>query len=100
MRDATQILVRPLLTEKSTDLQRLNKFSFEVVMDANKIEIRKAVEELGKCEVEKVNTLVVPGKSRRTRRGMGRTRDWKKAIVTVKQGQTLGGILGTAFEGV
>jgi large subunit ribosomal protein L23 len=100
MRDATQILVRPLLTEKSTDLQRLNKFSFEVAMDANKIEIRKAVEELGKCEVEKVNTLVVTGKSRRTRRGMGRTRDWKKAIVTVKDGQTLGGILGTAFEGV
>jgi large subunit ribosomal protein L23 len=100
MRDATEILVRPLLTEKSTDLQRLNKFSFEVAMDANKIEIRKAVEELGKCEVEKVNTLIVPGKQRRTRRGMGRTRDWKKAIVTVKQGQTLGGILGTAFEGV
>jgi large subunit ribosomal protein L23 len=100
MRDATQVLIRPLLTEKTTDLQRLNKFTFEVALDANKVEIRQAVEQLGKCEVEKVNTLVVSGKRRRTRRGEGRTPDWKKAIVTVKAGQTLGGILGTAFEGV
>jgi large subunit ribosomal protein L23 len=100
MKDATQIIIRPLLTEKSTDLQRLNKFTFEVAMDANKIEIRHAVEQLGRCEVKKVNTLIVPGKKRRTRRGIGHTPDWKKAIVTVKEGQTLGGILGTAFEGV
>jgi large subunit ribosomal protein L23 len=100
MRDATQVLIRPLLTEKSIDLQRQNKFSFEVALDANKIEIRRAVELLGNCQVEKVNTLVVPGKKRRTRRGTGRTPDWKKAIVTVKEGQSLGGLLGTAFEGV
>ena len=100
MRDATQILVRPLLTEKSTDLQRLNKYTFEVAKDANKIEIRRAVEELGKCEVASVNTLNVKGKVRRTRRGTGKTPDWKKAIVTIKEGQTIGGILGTAFEGV
>lgn len=100
MRDATQILIRPLLTEKSIDLQRQNKYSFEVAIDANKIEIRHAVETLGSCEVEKVNTLIVPGKKRRTRRGMGRSPDWKKAIVTIKEGQSLGGLLGTAFEGV
>lgn len=100
MRDPTQILIRPLLTEKSTDLRRLNQYTFQVALDANKIEIRRAVETLGDCEVEKVNTLIVSGKRRRTRRGVGRTPDWKKAIVTVKKGQTLGGILGTAFEGV
>lgn len=100
MKDVTQIIIRPRLTEKSTDLQRLNKYTFEVAMDANKIEIRRAVETLGQCDVTSVNTLVVAGKRRRTRRGTGRTPDWKKAIVTVKDGQTLGGILGTAFEGV
>jgi large subunit ribosomal protein L23 len=100
MRDETQIIIRPLLTEKSTFLQRLNKFTFEVAKDATKIEIEKAVESLGRCQVEKVNTLVVKGKVRRTRRGTGRTPDWKKAVVTLKEGETLGGLLGQAFEGV
>jgi large subunit ribosomal protein L23 len=100
MRDATQVIIRPLLTEKSTRAQQQNKYMFEVAPDANKIEIRRAVEELGKCEVSQVNTLNVRGKERRTRRGTGRTADWKKAIVTIKEGQALGGILGTAFEGV
>jgi large subunit ribosomal protein L23 len=100
MRDATQVIIRPLLTEKSTRAQQQNKYMFEVAPDANKIEIRRAVEELGKCEVTQVNTLNVRGKERRTRRGTGRTADWKKAIVTIKPGQELGGILGTAFEGV
>lgn len=100
MRDETQIIIRPLLTEKSTFLQRLNKFTFEVAKDATKIEIEKAIESLGRCQVEKVNTLVVKGKVRRTRRGTGRTPDWKKAIVTLKEGETLGGFLGETFEGV
>jgi large subunit ribosomal protein L23 len=100
MRDETQIIIRPLLTEKSTFLQRLNKFTFEVAKDATKIEIEKAIESLGRCQVEKVNTLVVKGKVRRTRRGTGRTPDWKKAVVTLKEGETLGGLLGQAFEGV
>jgi len=100
MKDETQIIIRPLLTEKSTFLQRLNKFTFEVAKDATKIEIEKAIESLGRCQVEKVNTLVVKGKVRRTRRGTGRTPDWKKAVVTLKEGETLGGLLGQAFEGV
>jgi large subunit ribosomal protein L23 len=98
MRDATEIIIRPLLTEKSTLLQRLNKFTFEVSKDATKIEIQKAIELLGHCEVEKVNTLVIKGKVRRTRRGTGRTPDWKKAIITLREGQALGGLLGQAFE--
>jgi large subunit ribosomal protein L23 len=98
MKDETQIILRPLLTEKSTFLQRLNKYTFEVAINANKIEIQKAIESLGRCQVEKVNTLVVKGKIRRTRRGTGRTSDRKKAVVTLKEGQTLGGLLGQAFE--
>lgn len=100
MKDPTQIIIRPLLTEKSTITQRLNKFTFEVAMDATKVDIRRAVEDLGRCEVEKVNTLHVKGKFRRTRRGSGRTADWKKAVVSLRDGQVLGGVLGQAFEGV
>jgi len=99
MKDPTQIIIRPLLTEKSTLLQRQNKFTFEVAKDATKIEIQKAIESLGRCHVEKVNTLVVKGKIRRTRRGMtGRTADWKKAIITLRAEEVLGGVLGEAFE--
>jgi large subunit ribosomal protein L23 len=100
MREATQIIIRPLLTEKSTRARVQNKYTFEVAPDANKVEIRRAVEELGKCQVDKVNTIHVRGKSRRTRRGTGSTADWKKAIVTVKEGQELGGLLAEAFQGV
>ncbi len=100
MKDATQVVIRPLLTEKSVELQRLNKFTFQVAIDATKVEIEKAIQILGRCEVEKVNTIVVKGKIRRTRRGVGRTPDWKKAIVTLKEGQVLGGLLGQVFETV
>lgn len=98
MKDPTQVILRPLMTERSVDLQRLNRYTFEVAPDATKVDIRRAVETLGRCEVAKVNTLIVKGKVRRTRRGVGRTPDWKKAIVTLKEGQTLGGLLGEAFE--
>src|SRR5438552_16002977 len=93
MRDATEIIIRPLLTEKSVGLQRLNKFTFEVALNATKIEIQHAIEILGDCYdkrahlsgVAKVNTILVKGKTRRTRRGRpGRSSDWKKAVVTLK----------------
>jgi large subunit ribosomal protein L23 len=99
MKDPSQIIVRPLLTEKSTITQRLNKYTFEVDQEATKIDIRHAVETLGRCQVEKVNTLNVKGKMRRTRRGSGRTANWKKAVVTLREGEVLGGVLGQAFEG-
>ena len=98
MKDPTQVIIQPLLTEKSTDLQRLNKYTFEVARDATKIDIRGAIESLGKCEVHSVNTVKIYGKTRRTRRGTGRTPDRKKAIVTLKAGQAMGGVLGQAFE--
>ncbi|MBI3909352.1 MAG: 50S ribosomal protein L23 [Armatimonadetes bacterium] len=110
MKDATEIIIRPVLTEKSVALQTLpaasprtgervvRKYSFEVLRGATKVDIRRAVEQLGRCEVEKVNTLTVKGKLRRTRRGAGYTRTWKKAVVTLRSGQELGGVLGQAFE--
>ncbi len=101
MKDATQIIVRPLLTEKNSSVMRFNQFVFEVAPDANKIEIRSAVEELGRCQVKAVNTMIVKGKTRRARRGATvKTPNWKKAFVTLKEGETLSGVLGTAFEGV
>jgi large subunit ribosomal protein L23 len=99
MREASEIIIRPLLTEKSTLGQRLNKYTFQVANQATKIDIRRAVEELGRCQVESVNTLNVHGKMRRTRRGSGRTPNWKKAVVTLREGEVLGGVLGQAFEG-
>ena len=101
MKDPTQIIVRPLLTEKNTMAQRYNRFVFEVAPDANKIEIRNAVEQLGRCQVKDVNTLIVKGKQKRARRGaLVTTPSWKKAFVTLRDGETLGGVLGSAFEGV
>lgn len=98
MKDPTQIILRPLVTEKSVSLQREGKFTFVVTMDATKVDIHRAIESLGKCRVLSVNTLVVKGKLRRTRRGSGRTPNWKKAIVTLHQGEAMGGLLGQAFE--
>ena len=101
MKDATQVIIRPLLTEKNTFIKRHNQFVFEVAPDANKIEIRSAVETLGRCQVKAVNTAIVKGKTKRARRGATvKTPDWKKAFVTLREGESLSGILGTAFEGV
>lgn len=101
MREATQVIIRPLLTEKNTFIQRHRQYAFEVLRDANKIEIRSAIEQLGRCEVQAVNTVIVKGKTKRARRGATvKTPDWKKAFVTLKEGQSLSGVLGTAFEGV
>jgi large subunit ribosomal protein L23 len=89
----TGILKRPLVTEKITGLQERRQYAFEVVPDANKIEIAKAVEKKFKVTVLSVRTLTVKGKRKTqlTRRGRfeGRTNTWKKAIVTLKQGDKI-----------
>jgi large subunit ribosomal protein L23 len=96
VKDPYQIIERPLLSEKTTDLAHLGKYTFRVAKDANKIEIAQAVEKMFKVDVVKVNTLNVRGKKRRMGRFReGRTSDWKKAIVTLKSGQTI-----TLFEGL
>lgn len=91
---ARDIIKRPLITEKSM-LQTVNSaYAFEVADYANKREIRRAIEEIFKVKVLKVNTINLRGKLRRTGRTQGRTSDWKKAVVTLRQGDKieLGGI--------
>ena len=85
------ILKRPIiLTEKSRLLQEEgNHVVFEVDRRANKLEIRNAVQQLFKVTVTEVNTLVVRGKMRRMGRGVAKTQNWKKAIVTLKEGDAI-----------
>ena len=91
-----QVLKRPLITEKANDLKDLaNQVAFEVAMDANKPEIRRAVETIFNVEVSDVNTAIVRGKNKRVGRRIGRRPNWKKAIVTLKSGQDI-----DFFEGV
>ena len=79
-----EIIVRPVITEKSADLQEYdNQYVFEVARQANKIEIRKAVEMVFGVRVEKVRTMVVRGDVRRVGRFYGRRPFWKKAIVSL-----------------
>ena len=89
MKDARDIIIRPIITEHSYDLIEMNKYTFEVARDANKIEIAKAVEELFSVTVKKVNTLNVKPKKKRIRYNYGFTRRWKKAIVTIAEGETI-----------
>lgn len=86
----TYDLIKGLLqTEKSTSMIELNKYTFAVANEANKIEIKKAIEEIYKVKVLNVNTLKMHGKKRRVRYVLGKKPDWKKAVVTLKEGQKI-----------
>jgi large subunit ribosomal protein L23 len=88
--DSHRILIRPLLTEKLTGLRdATNTVGFVVHPDANRIQIRLAVEALLKVKVDKVNVMNVRGKVKKLGRFSGRRSDWKKALVTLKQGEKL-----------
>jgi large subunit ribosomal protein L23 len=89
MKTARDIIIRPIITEKSMSFASENKYTFEVEKVANKKEIGKAIEEIFKVKVMKVNTLNVPGKFRRYGRYSGLTRAWKKAVVTLKSGDKI-----------
>ena len=109
MRDAQSIIKRPLLTEKSSRLRETGgaaerhaegdayaqQVVFEVARDANKIEVRNAVQSLFKVTVTSVRTLVIRGKEKRVGRFSGRRPSWKKAFVTLKVGDNI-----EFFEGV
>jgi large subunit ribosomal protein L23 len=86
---AHDIIVRPVITEKSSRLMSQSKYTFEVLPKANKIEIRKAVEEVFKVKVSSVHTIKVRSKPKRMGRFAGRSRSWKKAIVTLLPGQRI-----------
>jgi len=83
MKNPHDIIIRPIITERSTDIMEMQKYVFEVARDANKIEIRQAVEQIFSVKVTKVNTLRVPSKQKRMGRYVGKTSEWKKAIVTL-----------------
>ncbi len=86
IRTPYDILIRPVLTEKAVNLnEKENKLVFEVAMDANKIEIRKAVEEIFGVKVKEVRTMIVKPKQKRVGYGKpGHTKKWKKAIVRIE----------------
>jgi large subunit ribosomal protein L23 len=84
MRDPRRVVMRPLVTEKATTLKdERNQVTFQVAMDANKIEVRRAVEAIFKVKVTDVRTQVVFGKEKRMGRFAGRRPSWKKAVVTL-----------------
>jgi large subunit ribosomal protein L23 len=84
-----QIIIRPLITEKNTNLMRFNKYSFEVERHASKPQIKSAIETLFNVKVTAVHTLNVRGKLRRRGREFGYTADWKKAVVTLAAGDRI-----------
>jgi len=90
MSNIHQIIRRPVVTEKTLNLKdQLNQVVFEVSRDANKLQIRQAVESLLGAKVEEVNTLIIRGKTKRVGRSIGRRSNWKKAVVTLKAGETI-----------
>ena len=96
MKDPYSIIIRPLVTEKTIGAVAQSKYTFQVDLHCNKIEITEAVQKIFNVKVEKVNTLRVRGKTRRLGRFReGRKPNWKKAIVTLKAGDRI-----EIFEGM
>lgn len=87
--DPRDIIIRPVVSEKSYDLIGQNRYTFEVAKTANKTQIAQAIEEIFGVTVTGVNTMNVTGKPRRVRWVKGKTRSWKKAIVTLKAGDSI-----------
>ena len=89
-RDPFDVLIKPLLTEKITGLQdQANRVAFVVRKSATRVEIRFAVESALKVKVKSVNVMNVMGKTKRQGRFVGKRADWKKAIVTLREGEKL-----------
>ena len=82
---ASEIIIRPLITEKSMDSVASKRYTFEVMKKATKPDIAAAVEEMFGVKVAKVNTMIVPAKQKRVGVHLGKTSEWKKAIVTLKE---------------
>lgn len=89
IRDHRDVILRPVVSEKSYNLLDEGKYTFIVAPDANKTEIKIAVEAIFKVKVTSVNTLNREGKRRRTRFGIGKKVDTKRAIVTVAEGESI-----------
>ena len=90
MMDARQIIIKPMVTEKTTTARELsNQYAFRVVANATKRQIAEAVEEIFEVKVVKVRTIRMEGKLKRLGRNFGRRPSWKKAIVTLAEGDSV-----------
>ena len=89
MKESYNIIRSLLRTEKATLQAVRGQYLFNVKKDSNKIQIKRAVEEIYKVKVDNVNTQIMRGKLKRVRQQMGQTPDWKKAVVTLKPGQKI-----------
>ncbi len=89
MKDPRQVIIRPIVSEHSYDMMGDNCYTFEVAKESNKVEIAQAIEAIFDVKVVKVNTLNVKAKPKRVRYQVGKTRTWKKAMVTLKEGDTI-----------
>ncbi len=91
--NAHEVIQRPRVTEKSVFVQSAcNTYTFRVHPQANKVQIKEAVQELFKVKVKSVNTMNCRGKRRRTRMGIGFTNNWKKALVVLHEGEYIEGV--------
>lgn len=86
---ALSLIKSPLMTEKSTNLNQFNKYSFIVSKDSNAFEIKQAIESIFKVKVQKINTLVIRGKVKSFKGSIGTKKDIKKAIITLVEGNTI-----------
>ncbi len=89
MKDPREVIIRPIITEHSYDMMENNVYTFEVAKDSNKVEVRQAIEAIFDVKVVKVNILNVKPKPKRVRYATGKTRTWKKAMVTLQEGDTI-----------
>lgn len=89
MNSVYNVIIRPVVSERSYDLMEQNKYTFEVAKQAPKEEIKDAVQKLFNVHVLKVNTINVKPKNKRVRYVAGQTRSWKKAIVTIADGESI-----------
>ena len=86
MRSAYDVIIKPVISERSMDLAQQKKYTFKVAKDANKTQVKLAVEEIFGDEVKKVNIMNIDGKVKRMGRNVGKTSSYKKAIVTLTDG--------------
>lgn len=87
--NSNDVLIRPVISEKTTSMMEQNKYVFEVMMKANKLLVRQAIKEIFGVRAEKINMMVVRGKQKSIRFRNGRTSAWKKAVVTLKAGDKI-----------
>ncbi|MEG0845265.1 MAG: 50S ribosomal protein L23 [Raoultibacter sp.] len=89
MKDPREVIIRPIISEHTYDLINEGCYTFEVAKESNKIEIAQAIEAIFNVKVVKVNTLNVKAKPKRVRVQVGKTRTWKKAMVTLAKGESI-----------